>query len=160
LLSLLLCGARAHLRPSRVPTCHKTGIGRFGLLDPVSFLVALAFEIVGVRGSFLSAGRLVTGFELEITLLPGVQRRTCPEVVLVFCQKMPDQDGELACRRDGGAVLPAPALPAQKETAQRARAARRDPARLDQHAARVPAAVLGDPPVICWPRSGLPHAWV
>src|SRR6516225_11976207 len=73
---------------------------------------------------------------------------------------MPDQDGKLACRRDGSNVLPAPALHAQKETAQRARAARCDPARLDQHAARVPAALLGDPPVISWPRSGLPHARV
>src|SRR6516162_11849834 len=49
---------------------------------------------------------------------------------------MPDQDGKLACRRDGSNVLPAPALHAQKETAQRARAARCDPARLDQHVAR------------------------
>src|SRR6516225_1310323 len=73
---------------------------------------------------------------------------------------MPDEDSKLACRRDGSDVLPAPALHAQKETAQRARAARRDPARLDQHAARVPAALLGDPPMIGWPRSGLPDARV
>jgi hypothetical protein len=52
----------------------------------------MAFEVVGVHGSFLSAGRLVTGFELEIAQLPGVQRRTCPELVLVLCQQKPDQD--------------------------------------------------------------------
>ena len=85
LSSLLLCGARARLRPPCVPACHKTGIGRFGLLDPASFLVAMAFEIVGVRGSFLSTGCSVTGSELEITQLPGVQRRTRPEVILVLC---------------------------------------------------------------------------
>lgn len=64
----------------------KTGVGRFGLLDPASFLVAIALEVVGVRGPFLSAGRPATGFELEITQVPGVQRRTCPEVALVLCQ--------------------------------------------------------------------------
>src|SRR5215472_17795498 len=73
---------------------------------------------------------------------------------------MPDQDSKLACSRDGSDVLPAPALHAQKETAQRARAARCDPARLDQHAARVSAALLGNPSMTGWPRSGLPHARV
>ena len=108
----------------------------------------------------LAAGRLVTGFELEITQLPGVQRRTRPEIALILCQKVPDQDGELACRRHSGDVLPAPALHAQKETAQRARRAGCGPARLDQHAASVAAALLGDPPMVSRPRSRLPHARV
>ena len=33
-----------------------------------------------------------------------------------------------------------------------------DKARLDQHATSVPAALLGDPPVVCRARSGLPRA--
>jgi len=94
-------------------------------------------------------GPACDGFELEITQLSGVQCWTRPEVVLVLCQQTPDQDGELACRRDGSHVLPAPALHAQKETAQRARGARRRLARLDQHTPTVAAALLSDPPVIC-----------
>ena len=90
----------------------------------------MAFQVVGVCRSLLSPGRLVTGLEIEIVQLPGVQRRTCPKGVLVLCQKMPDQDGELACRRDSSDVLPAPALNPKKETAQWARDARCGPARL------------------------------
>src|SRR5262249_61168260 len=85
LLSLLLCGARARLWPLCVPTCDKTGVGRFGLLDPAPFLVAVALQVVGVCGPFLAAGRLVTGLELEIAQLSGVQRRTRPEVTLAPC---------------------------------------------------------------------------
>src|SRR5499427_6615997 len=76
LLSLLLCGTRARLRPSCVPTSHKAGVCRLALLDPASFLVALALEVVGVCRSFLAARWPVTGFELEITQFSGVQRRT------------------------------------------------------------------------------------
>src|SRR5215471_12127497 len=76
LLSLLLCGTRARLRPSCIPTCHKAGVSRLALLDPASSLIAMAFAAVGVGRSFLSTSRLVTGFELEITQFPGVQRRT------------------------------------------------------------------------------------
>ena len=114
---------------SCIPACHKPGVNRFGLLDPASFLVTPALEVVGVRGSFLSAGRLVTGLELEITQLPGVQCRTCPEVVLVSCQQMPDQDGELACRRDSSDVLAAPTLHPKKKATQRAWGTRCGPAR-------------------------------
>jgi hypothetical protein len=40
----------------------------------------LALEGVGVCGSFLAAGRLATGLELETAELSGMQRCTSPEV--------------------------------------------------------------------------------
>ena len=120
LSSLLLCGARARLWPCWAPTRYKTGVGGFGLLDPAPFLVAMTLDVAGVRGSLLSARCLMTGFEIEIAQLFGVQCRSCPKIALVLCQHTPDQGGEFARRRGGSDVLSASGLHPQKEAAQRA----------------------------------------
>jgi hypothetical protein len=53
----------------------------------------MAFEIVGVRGSFLSADSLVTSFVcLRSRNFLACSTGRCLEAVLVLCQKMPDQD--------------------------------------------------------------------
>jgi len=36
---------RTRLWTPRIPACHKPSVGRFGLLDPASFLVTLALEV-------------------------------------------------------------------------------------------------------------------
>jgi hypothetical protein len=74
---------------------------------------------------------------------------------------MPEQNSQLSCRRDGGEVL----LPrACSECEDKNRAASPNsalrPGRCDQNAARAPAILLGDPPVVSARRSGLSHARV
>ena len=103
----------------------------------------LLWRLQGCVVPFLAARRLVTGFELEIAQLSGVQRRTTPEVALALCQQIPHQNGELACRRDGGNVLAAPGLKGSSATGPGS-ALRPSPPR--PACRRVPAAFLGDPP--------------
>ncbi len=148
------------LGPPGLQPATKTRVSGLGLLDPAALLVALAFQVVGVCRSLLAAGRLMTGPELEIAQLSGMQGGTGPEIALVLGQQMPDQDGELARRCDGRDMLSPPGLHAQKEAAQRTWGARCRPGGLDQHAAGMTAALLGDPPMISGARPGLPHARV
>ena len=65
---------------------------------------------------------------------------------------MPDEDRELAGRRDSGDMLTAAAADSQEERTQRTRRSRCRPGGLDEHASGMAAALLGDPAVIS--RSG------
>jgi hypothetical protein len=71
---------------------------------------------------------------------------------------MPDQNGELASRRDGGHMLPALRSDPQKESAQGPRRPGGGPSRLDQHSAGMSAPLLGDPAMVSGTRSRLPDA--
>lgn len=89
-----------------------------------------------------------------------MQRWARPGVTLALHQQMPDHDGEFACGRDGGDVLAAPGPHAQKEGPQRSGSTSGRPCRLDEHAARMTATLLGDPPMVCWTWARLADARV
>jgi hypothetical protein len=112
----------------------------------------MALDIVGVSCASLAAFGFITCLQLQIAQLPGVQRRSGPHVAFTFAQQMPDEDRELTGRRDSGDMLTAAGADSQEERAQRTRRSRCRPGCLDEHAARVPTALLGDPAVIS--RSG------
>src|SRR6516162_5897649 len=86
-LSHLICGVCARpLRTARIPTSDEPGVGRLGLLDPSTLLIALALDIVGVSRAFLPALGLVTRLQLEIAQLPSVQRWSGPRIAFAFAQ--------------------------------------------------------------------------
>ena len=85
------------------------GIGCLGLFDEAPLLLPVAVDVIGVGAALLTAPGLVTSFELELADFARMQRGTRPSVALLLVQEMPDQDGELAGRCDGGHV--AHALP-------------------------------------------------
>src|ERR1700722_4787423 len=147
--SPLGCGACARLLgTTRIPTGDEARVSCLGLLDPSTLLIAVALDIVGVGGAFLAALGLVSRLQLQIAQLPGVQRRSGPHVAFTFAQQMPDEHRELAGRRDSGDMLTGAGADSQEERTQRARRSRCSPGGLDEHAARVPTALLGDPAVI------------
>ena len=160
LSSFLLCGACARLWSPWIPASHEPRIGCLGLLDPAPLLLAMALEVIGVGGPFLSAGSPVSRFELEITQLPGMQGRTRPQIALALAQQMPEQNRELARRCNRRNVLPASGADPQEEGPQGTRCSRCHPRCLDEHAASVAATLLGYPPVIGRPRTGLPYTGV
>ena len=61
------------LRSSRVPAGHEARIGRLGLFDPASLLVAVALKVVGVRGALLTAGGLMASLQPEVPHLLGME---------------------------------------------------------------------------------------
>ena len=73
---------------------------------------------------------------------------------------MPDDHCELAGSRDGGDMLTAAGTDPKEKSAQRTWRSRSGPGGLDEHAARMSAALLGNPSVISWSRSGLSDARV
>ena len=58
---------------------------------------------------------------------------------------MPDEHRELTGRRDSGDMLTAAGADLQEERTKHSRRSRCRPGCLDEHAARVPTALLGDP---------------
>ena len=118
------------------------------MLDPPALLIAMALDIVGMGRAFLATLGLVPRFQFQIAQLPRVQRRPGPRIAFAFAQQMPDDHRELAGGRDGGDMLTAAGAYSQEERAQRTWRSRRRPGRLDEHAARMSAALLGDPAVI------------
>ena len=100
------------------------------------------------------------GGQFDITHFPGVQGGTNPGVVFVPAQHVPDQDRKLAGSGDRGDVLPTASSDPQEEGSQRAWDARGDPSSLDQHAAGVSAASLGDAAAMHRAGSRLVHARV
>jgi hypothetical protein len=68
-------------------------------------------------------------------------------------------DGEFARRGHRGDVLAAAGRDPLEERSERPRRARRRPGGLDQHAAGVPAPLLGDAPVPRRSLAGLPHGF-
>ena len=108
--------------------------------------VAAAGRLPLLRCTLLAARRLVPGLEFHVAQLLGVQGRPCPCVALALHQQMPDHDGEFARGCDGCDMLAAAGPDAQEEGPQRSRRACGRPGRLDEHAARMSAALLGDPP--------------
>jgi len=73
---------------------------------------------------------------------------------------MPDDHRELPGCRDGGDMLTAAGANPKEEGAQGTGRSRRRPGGLDEHAARMSAALLGNPSVISRSRSGLSDARV
>ena len=156
--SPLGCGARAHpLGTTRVPTGDEARVGRLGLLDPSALLIAMALDmaldIVRVGRASLATRGPVPRFQLQIAQLPRVQRRPGPHVAFAFAQQMPDERRELTGGRDSGDMLTAAGANSQEERTQRTWRSRCRPSRLDEHAARMAAALLGDPAVIRGPRT-------
>ena len=84
---------------------------------------------------------------LEVTQLPGVQHRTLPRGSSRSLSEDARSGSRALCGRDGCDVLSAPALHAQKETAQRARGARLplDRDREHHHAAPLRLPICGRP---------------
>jgi hypothetical protein len=130
------------------------------LLDPSALLIAMALDIVGVSRASLPALGPVTRLQLEIAQLSRVQRRLGPRIAFALAQQMPDDHRELAGGRDSGDMLTAAGAYSKEERTQRTRRSRRRPSRLDEHAARMPTALLGDPAVIRGPRTRLAHTRV
>jgi hypothetical protein len=160
--SHLGCGARAHPlgTTTRIPTGDEARVGRLGLLDPSAPLIAMALDIVRVgRASFATRG-LVPRFQLQIAQLPRVQRPPGPHVAFAFAQQMPDEHRELTGGRDSGDMLTAAGADSQEERPQGTRRSRCRPSRLDEHAARMPTALLRDPAVIRGPTTRLAHTRV
>ncbi len=77
----------------------------------------MALGVIGAGAAFLTVPGLITSFDLELADLARLQRGTCPGVVFLLVQEMPDQDGERALRRDGGHMLPPLRPDPQKESA-------------------------------------------
>jgi hypothetical protein len=65
--------------------------------------------------------------QLEPAQFRGMEGWTCPQVVLLLGQNMPDEDSELSRGGDCSDVLAAPRSDAQEECPQRTRRARRSP---------------------------------
>ena len=103
-------------------------------------------------------GRL--GLEFEIAQFPGMQCGTRQEIALVLRQQMPDQDGQLARRRDSCHMLTPPGPHPKEKSSQGTWRSRCCPGRLNQHTACMSASLLRDPPMVGRPRSGLPDAWI
>src|SRR5580700_9366238 len=159
--SHLGCGARAHpLGTTRIPTGDAARVGRLGLLDPSALLIAMALDIVRVGRASLATRGLVPRFQLQIAQLPRVQRRPGPHVAFAFAQQMPDEHRELTGGRDSSDMLTAAGADSQEERTQWTRRSRCRPSRLDEHAARMPTALLRDPAVIRGPRTRLAHTRV
>jgi hypothetical protein len=95
-------------------------IGLFGLLDAPPFSLPDSAEIVSVSCAPLATLRRVSGAQLEIADLPGVQGRSDPGIVFVSVKHVPDQNCELAGGCDSGDVLTAPGADGQEEGTQRA----------------------------------------
>lgn len=71
--SHLICGARAHCPgPSRRPAVNEACVGRFGLFHPAPFLVAVALDVVGVRGPLLATSWLAARLQFDIPQLLGM----------------------------------------------------------------------------------------
>ena len=108
----------------------------------------MALDIVSVSRASLAAFGFISRLQLQIAQLPGVQRRSGPHVAFTFAEQMPDEHRELMGRCDSGDMLTAAGADSQEERTQRTRRSRCSPGGLDEHAARVPTALLGDPAVI------------
>jgi len=102
------------------------------------------------------AGQVRPGFE---RLLAAICAGTAGAVLAIEASRLA-RNGRDWHRRDRSDVLAAPALHPKKKATQRTWRTRCGPARLDEHAARMPAALLGDPPMVCRSGSRLPHTWV
>src|SRR5271155_1322886 len=147
--SHLGCGACAHpLGTPGSPASDEASVSCFGLLDPPALLIAMALDIVSVSCASLAAFGFISRLQLQIAQFPGVQRRPGPHVAFAFAQQMPDEHRELTGRRDSGDMLTAAGADSQEERPQRTRRSRCRPSRLDEHAARMPTALLRDPAVI------------
>ena len=141
--SPLGCGARARLLGTpRIPTGDEARVHRLGLLDPPALLIAMALDIVSVSCASLAAFGFITRLQLQIAQLPGVQRRPGPHVAFTFAQQMPDENRELAGRRDSGDMLTAAGADSQEERTQRTRRSRCRPGCLDEHARAWPRPCL------------------
>src|ERR1700729_1983706 len=88
------------------------------------------------------------------------EARTAEGVAFAFAQQMPDEHRELTGGRDSGDMLTAAGADSQEERPQRTRRSRCRPSRLDEHAARMPTALLRDPAVIRGPGTRLAHTRV
>jgi len=86
----------------------------------------------------------------------GNQCRTCPEVVGLLGQEMPDEDRQLACGRDRGDLMAASGPDAQEEGVQGTGCLGRRPSGLDQQRPRVRPADLADPAMLGQAEPGLP----
>ncbi len=90
-----LFAARAHLRSVLGPPFDQPLIGLFGLLDAPPFSLPDSAEVVGVSCAALATLRRVSGAQLEIADLSGVQGWSDPGVIFVSVKHMPDQDCDL-----------------------------------------------------------------
>ncbi len=99
------------------------------------------------RGVAASLGRYA-GLDLHLAQLRWVKRRPAESIVLVAAQQMPNDDRDLAGRRDRGDLLPTPSFDAKEECVKRPGCGRRGPGRLDQKPAGQRAALLGDAAVV------------
>jgi hypothetical protein len=90
------------------------------------------------------------------SLLVG-QRGPGEGIVLLADHQVPAQGGQLAGGGDHGDLHAAPGADTLVEGAQRPGDLGRDPGGLDQHAAGVGPALLGDPAVLGWLAAGGAH---
>lgn len=158
--SFLLCGARGHLRTASGPTVDLSPVSDLRLFNSAPFLASGSGNVVFVAGSALAPAGWLPRAELQVAQFFCVQGGAQPGVVFAVPEQVPDDDRELARDRNRGDVVTAPTGDALIKCSQRSRPAHRLPGGLDQHGARMRAALLGDPTV---PRSifaGLMHARV
>ena len=130
----------------------------FSTLDRSSARLCRDVVVVGDAASGM-LGRQA-GAQLGRSELPGEKGRPGPDVVGLLAQHVPDDHRELPRGSDGRDVLAATRCDPLVEGSQWSWRARGRPCCLDQHAARMATALLGDAAMISWSLARLAHARV
>ena len=98
--------------------------------------------------------------QFELPLLLGDQRWPGPREIFLPAEDVPNDDGQLACGRNGGDLVTPLGANAQEEGPQRSGGVRSRPGRFNEHPARMSAADLADMAVLCRLQARLPDSWV
>src|SRR5829696_1825498 len=157
--SLLVCGTRAPGPPwSRAlsprplaPGADKAGVGRLrlGQEGPLSDAHGLDAVVLGATRSIAAPLRRQPGLDLHLAQLGLAERRPAEGIALVMGQQVPNQDRDLAGRRDRSDLLPTPGFDAKEEGVERPGCRRGGPGGFDKQPACQRPALLGDAAMVC-----------
>ena len=80
-----------------------------------------------------------------------------PEIIRIFCEQMPADDGKLPCNGDRCDLVSAACPDAEEEGPQWTWRLRRRPCRLYQHGAGMRTSAFANTTMLSKPEPGLPH---